>query len=174
MRIEGFCGRFLAFRRWDAEARGAVVKQARTTRHLWLVACDATMDPEDFNRRLWFRRSVCLFFEQPEARVTACRSTGSNRSFLERTYHYDSVSKSLQGNIENIDMSCGKRRGRPRKCTSSKCREVFARIGGRIKFGRLCVFRFYGVFLWFIVFFVLWFFVLWYVCVCFSFTARRG
>ena len=43
-------------------------------------------------------------------------------------------------------MSCGKRRRRPRKCTSSKCREVFARIGGCIKFGRLCVFRFYCVF----------------------------
>ena len=53
-------------------------------------------------------RRVCLFFQQPEARVTACRSTGSNGLFLERIYHYDSVSKSLQGNIENIDMSCGK------------------------------------------------------------------
>ena len=50
-------------------------------------------------------RRVCLFFEQPEARVTVCRSTGSNGSFLERTYHYDSASKSLQGNIENIDMA---------------------------------------------------------------------
>ena len=49
-------------------------------------------------------RRVCLFFEQPEARVTACRSTGSIGLFLERTHHYDSVSKSLQGNIENIDM----------------------------------------------------------------------
>ena len=26
----------------------AVVKRARTTRHVWLVACDANMCPEDF------------------------------------------------------------------------------------------------------------------------------
>ena len=31
----------------------AGVKQARTTRHLWLVAFDATMDPEVFRKRLW-------------------------------------------------------------------------------------------------------------------------
>ena len=82
---------------------------------------------------------VCLFFEQPEARVTACRSTGSNGLFLERIHHYDSVSKSLEGNIENIDMSCGKRRRRPRKCTRSKFRNFFARIW-LYYCGMLCVF----------------------------------
>ena len=30
----------------------AVLKQARTTRHPWLIACDANMDPEDFEQSL--------------------------------------------------------------------------------------------------------------------------
>ena len=30
----------------------AVLKQARTTRHLWLIACDANMCPEDFEQSL--------------------------------------------------------------------------------------------------------------------------
>ena len=34
----------------------AVVKQASTTRHPWLVACDANMCPEDFEKSLWFQR----------------------------------------------------------------------------------------------------------------------
>ena len=31
----------------------AVVKQARTTRHPWLVAGDANMNPKDFKKSLW-------------------------------------------------------------------------------------------------------------------------
>ena len=34
----------------------AVVKQANTITHLWLVACDANMCPEDFENGLWFRK----------------------------------------------------------------------------------------------------------------------
>ena len=34
----------------------AVLKQARTTGHPWLVACDANMCPEDFEKSLWFQR----------------------------------------------------------------------------------------------------------------------
>ena len=30
----------------------AVVKQARTARHPWLVACDANMNPKDFKKSL--------------------------------------------------------------------------------------------------------------------------
>ena len=33
----------------------AVVKQARTTRHPWLVASDANLDAGDFRRGLWFK-----------------------------------------------------------------------------------------------------------------------
>ena len=34
----------------------AVLKQARTTGHPWLMACDANMCPEDFEKSLWFQR----------------------------------------------------------------------------------------------------------------------
>ena len=34
----------------------AVLKQARTTRHPWLIACDANTCPEDFVKGLWFQR----------------------------------------------------------------------------------------------------------------------
>ena len=44
---------FLAFRRWDAEERGVDSGEAGEDHRLfWLVACDVTMDFEDFNRRL--------------------------------------------------------------------------------------------------------------------------
>ena len=53
---------------WHSEGRTPrhevliVVKQARTTRLFWLVACDVTMDFEDFNRRLWFREKSLFVF----------------------------------------------------------------------------------------------------------------
>ena len=30
----------------------AVLKRARTTKHPWLIACDANMSPEDFEKSL--------------------------------------------------------------------------------------------------------------------------
>ena len=44
---------------------GAVVKQARTTRHLWVVAGDAKMNPEDAKKSFWFKE-MCMFREAPE------------------------------------------------------------------------------------------------------------
>ena len=34
----------------------AVLKRARTTKHPWLIACDANMSPEKFEKSLWFRK----------------------------------------------------------------------------------------------------------------------
>ena len=34
----------------------AVLKRAKTTKHPWLIACDATMNAEDFEKSLWFRK----------------------------------------------------------------------------------------------------------------------
>ena len=36
----------------------AVLKQARTTGHPWLIACDANMCPEIFAKSLWFKKEV--------------------------------------------------------------------------------------------------------------------
>ena len=73
----------------------AVVKQARTTRHLWLVACDANMDPEDFKKSLWF-------IEAPGERISICRSKGPNGELIERTYDHLIASRSLQGKVKNM------------------------------------------------------------------------
>ena len=44
-RYAGFCRVLVTLRRVDTEAlMEAVVKKARTTRHPWLVACDAKLD----------------------------------------------------------------------------------------------------------------------------------
>ena len=45
----------------------AELKQARTTRHPWLIACDANMCPEDFEKSLWFQRETML--EVPERSI---------------------------------------------------------------------------------------------------------
>ena len=43
-----------------------VVKQARTPRHPWLIARDANMCPEDFEKSLWFQ-SRHMFLEEASA-----------------------------------------------------------------------------------------------------------
>ena len=55
-----------------------VVKQAKdTTRHpWWLVACDANMCPEDFEKSLWFQREQMYVVAPKEA--STCRSKGPN------------------------------------------------------------------------------------------------
>ena len=45
----------------------AVRKQARTTRHWWLIACDANMCPEDFEKSLWFQREQMHVVDPKEA-----------------------------------------------------------------------------------------------------------
>ena len=45
----------------------AVLKQARTTRHTWLIACDANMCPEDFEKILWFQRGLTRVVAPKEA-----------------------------------------------------------------------------------------------------------
>ena len=52
----------------------AVRKRARTTRHPWLIACDANMCPEDFEKSLWFRRET-MHVVAPKG-VSTCRSEG--------------------------------------------------------------------------------------------------
>ena len=106
-----------------------------------------------------------MFMEPRDARVTSCRATGSNGEFLERTHYYESVSKSLHGNIEAIDMrllSSGHRPGRLRRCTSSKCRTVFFRHLVAVFFGLLCVFVVYCVLLYVVLLWCMCF--LWLVC----------
>ena len=62
----------------------AVLKQARTTRHPWLLAWDANMCPEDFEKSLWFQREQMPVVATNEA--STCRSaqmvSGSKEAML--------------------------------------------------------------------------------------------
>ena len=73
----------------------AVVKQARTSGHPWLVACDANMDPEDFKTSLWYKDS-CMYFEAPEQGSATCRSNCSNGELSERMHDDVLASQSLE------------------------------------------------------------------------------
>ena len=75
----------------------AVAKQARTTRHPWLVACDACMNPDNIKKSLWFNNR-CIFIEAPGVGTSTCRSISPNGETTERTNHYVIASESLRGN----------------------------------------------------------------------------
>ena len=45
-----------------------------TTRHPWLIACDANMCPKDFEKSLWFQRNRMHVVAPKEA--STCRSKG--------------------------------------------------------------------------------------------------
>ena len=64
----------------------AVVKQAKVARHPWLIACDANMCPEDFEKSLWFQREQMYLVVPKEA--SACRSKGPKGKLIERTHDY--------------------------------------------------------------------------------------
>ena len=63
----------------------AVVKQARATRHPWLVACDANMNPEILKKSPRCK-SRHMFIEAPGEGVSTCRSKGPNGELIARTY----------------------------------------------------------------------------------------
>ena len=78
----------------------AVVKQARTSRHPCLIACDADMCPEDFEKSLWLQ-SRHMFIKVPREGVSTCRSKGSKGLLIERTYDYVIASHSLKGKMRS-------------------------------------------------------------------------
>ena len=78
------------------------MKQARTTRHPCLVACDANMEPEDVKKSLWFKNRY-MFIEAP-GEVSACGSKGSNGELTERTYDNVTTSQSQWGKIKKMEV----------------------------------------------------------------------
>ena len=77
----------------------AVVKQARTAWHPWLIACDANVCPEDFKKSLLFK-SRHMFIEAPGVSTRK----GPNGEFVERTYDHVIASHSLQGKIKDMEV----------------------------------------------------------------------
>ena len=55
-----------------------VVKQAKTTKHPWLIACDANMNATNIEKRVW-SQSKHMLIEAPAEEVSTCRSRGPKR-----------------------------------------------------------------------------------------------
>ena len=64
----------------------AVLKQANTTRHPRLVAFDANMRPEGFEKSFRFRKERMQVVAPLE--VSTCRSKGPQGEWIEKTYDY--------------------------------------------------------------------------------------
>ena len=81
----------------------AVLKRAGTTKHPWLIACDADMSPEDFEKSLWFRKDQ-VHVMAPEG-VSTCRSKTAKGERVEKVYDYVTACSSLKGQISNMKVT---------------------------------------------------------------------
>ena len=90
---------------WDSEGwtprnealLEAVVKIARATKHPWLIACDAIMSPEDFEKSLWFRKNQMHVIAP--AGMSTCRSKKNKNAkgeWVEKVYDYVMACSSLK------------------------------------------------------------------------------
>ena len=80
----------------------AVVKQVRTTRRPWLMACYANMSPEDFQKSLRFRKDQ-MHVIAPEG-VSTCRSKNAKGECVEKVYDYVIACNSLKGKISQMNV----------------------------------------------------------------------
>ena len=76
------------------------MKRSRTTKHPWLLACDADMSPEDSVKSLWFRKDQ-MHVIAPEG-VSTCRSKNVKGYWVEKVYDYVIACSSPEG--KNSDM----------------------------------------------------------------------
>ena len=60
----------------------AVLKQAKNTRHTWLVVRDASMCPGDVEKSLWFQRDRMHVAAPKES--STCRSKGPQDEWIEK------------------------------------------------------------------------------------------
>ena len=80
----------------------AVVIQGRTARHPWLIACDAHMCPDGFEKSLWFQ-SRHMFIKAAEEGVSSCRKKSPKGDLFERTYDHVVMARWLWWKILNLD-----------------------------------------------------------------------
>ena len=80
----------------------AVLKRTRTTKHPWLIACDANMSPEDYEKSLWFRKDQ-MHVIAPEG-VSTCRSKNAKGEWVEKVYDYVIACNSLKGKISQMQV----------------------------------------------------------------------
>ena len=75
------------------------MRQAKVTRHPWLVACGANMCLADSEKSLWFQRE--LMHVVPKEAST-CRSKDSKGERIERTCDCVIACHSIRGNISQM------------------------------------------------------------------------
>ena len=78
----------------------AVLKRTRTTKHPWLIACDANMSPEDFEKSLRFGKDQ-VHVIAPQG-VSMCRSKNAKGEWVEKVYDYVIASCGLKGKISDM------------------------------------------------------------------------
>ena len=80
----------------------AVLKRDRVTIHPWLVACDATMSPVEFEKSLWFQRNRMHVVAWEKA--STCRSKGTRREWIEKVCDYVIACQSLKGKNSKMEV----------------------------------------------------------------------
>ena len=76
-----------------------VLKSARITEHPWLVACDANMSPEDFEKSLWFRKNPDV---EAAENASTCRSNSAEGEWVEKVCDCVIACCSLKGKISQM------------------------------------------------------------------------
>ena len=78
----------------------AVLKRTWTTKHPWLIACDANMSPEDFEKSLWFRKDR-MHVIAPEG-VSTCRSRSAKGEWVEKVDDCVIACSSVKGKNSDV------------------------------------------------------------------------
>ena len=77
-----------------------ILRRTRTTKHPWLIACDANMSPEDFEKSLWFRKDQ-MHVIAPEG-VSTCRSKSAEGECEERVCDYVKACRSQTWKFSDV------------------------------------------------------------------------
>ena len=80
----------------------AVLKRTRTTKHPWLIVCDANMRQEDSEISLWFRIEQ-MYVMAPEG-VSTCRSRSAKGDWVEKVYDNVIACSSPEGRISDMQV----------------------------------------------------------------------
>ena len=106
----------------------AVVDQANTTRHPWLVACDANPYPEDFEKSLWFQRNLM------HVEASTCTTKRPQGEWIEKkTYNHVIACNSFRGKSSHMEVGSSCRRRRRSSYVHPEMMEELSR------YGSLCV-----------------------------------
>ena len=80
------------------------MKKAKATRHLWLVACDANMSPEDFEKSMWFQREADVYVVDSEGGVDLQSQKAQKVSGSTEPMMYIIASNSLREKITQMEV----------------------------------------------------------------------